>query len=106
MFSRLGEFIVRRTKLVLLGSTLAVVVAAVLGFGVFGALAGGGTSDPGSESARAMEILEDDFDAGTSNVLLLVTAQSGDVDGAIESEAALAISDRLASVEGVVDVGS
>lgn len=106
MFSRLGELIVKRSTLIVIAAGLLVVVAGLLGVGVFGILAGGGTSDPNSESARAMELLENEFDAGTSNVVLLVTATSGSVDTDAETQAALEIVEQLGSVEGLVDIGS
>ncbi len=106
MFTSLGETIVRRTRVVLFGSVVALIVAAVLGVGVFGVLAGGGFDDPSSESSTAQRVLDEEFGAGTSNLVLLVRATSGDVDDDATVEAGLDLSERLAAVEGVEDVSS
>ena len=57
MFTSLGRFIVQRRRLVLVASITALVVAAVIGTGVFSRLDGGGFDDPNSESTRAAELL-------------------------------------------------
>ncbi len=106
MFTRLGETIVRRTRMVLFGSVVALVLTATLGVGVFGVLAGGGFDDPSSESSTAQRVLEEEFGAGTSNLVLLVTAISGDIDDPGTVEAGLALTEELAAVDGVEDVGS
>ncbi len=106
MFSALGRLVVRRTRLVLFGSVVIVVLTAVLGVGVFGRLVGGGFEDPGSESAQARTALEDTFDAGPANLVLIVTADGGDVDDAAVAAAAAALTARLAGTEDVTDVTS
>ncbi|XRQ09226.1 MMPL family transporter [Actinomadura welshii] len=106
MFTALGTLAVRRTKLLLFGSLVAFVVTALLGGGVFGSLSSGGFEDPGSDSARAGEILEGEFDVGTPNILLVVTANGGDVDAREASAAGMALTAELESVEGVGDVAS
>ena len=82
MFTALGRLVVRRTKLVLFGSLVVFVVTAILGGGVFASLSSGGFDDPSSDSARASELLENEFGAGTPNLMLVVTADGGDVDAA------------------------
>ena len=106
MFTRLGELTVRRRKLVLFASMLAVVVAAVIGTGVFSRLSGGGFEDPASESARADTVLETQFDDGTANLVLVVTAAGGDVTAPDVVSAATAVEEELGAVEGVADVQS
>ncbi|GAA0897386.1 MMPL family transporter [Virgisporangium aurantiacum] len=106
MFAALGRLVVRRTKLVLFGSLVVFIVAAVLGGGVFASLSTGGFDDPGSDSARATELLEDEFGAGSPNLILVVTADSGDVDAPAAATAGAAVSTALADVDGVSQVVS
>jgi putative drug exporter of the RND superfamily len=106
MFAALGRLVVRRTRLVLFGSLVAFVVTVLVGGGVFGSLLSGGFEDPGSDSAQAGQILEHEFDAGSPNILLVVTAAGGDVDAAEAVTAGTALSTDLAAVEGVDDIAS
>jgi RND superfamily putative drug exporter len=106
MLTRLGRFTVRRRRLVLSITVLFMVAAAVLGTGVFGVLQGGGFEDPSSESARALEILDERFDAQEPSVIVLVTATEGDVDEPAVAAAATALTDRLSSVDHVADASS
>ena len=55
-------------------------VGAVIGTRLFGVLEGGGFEDPSSESARAGDALDRDFDAGEYDLVLVATAAGGDVD--------------------------
>jgi RND superfamily putative drug exporter len=73
MFHRLGEFVVRRARLVLVVTVLVLAGAAVLGTGAFSKLQGGGFDDPGAESTRAARTLAARFGDQT-NVVLLVDA--------------------------------
>ena len=75
MFTRLGAFTVRRRKAVLAGTLLVLVLAGVLGSGVFPKLAGGGFDDPSSESSRALTTLKHTFHTGVPDYILLVTAK-------------------------------
>lgn len=81
MLQRLGEFTVRRRRWVLVATLLAVIVAGALGGGVFDRLSGGGFSDPDAESSRGTKQLEELFETGDPNLVLLVTAKQGSVDG-------------------------
>ena len=77
MFTSLGHLTVRRRRLVLGLSAVFLVLAAVLGSGVFGQLSGGGFDDPASESSRAERVLESRFGTGSPNFVLLVDARAG-----------------------------
>jgi RND superfamily putative drug exporter len=101
MFTRVGHFTVRRRRLVLTVTGLFVLVAAVLGTGVFDVLKGGGFSDPGAESTRAKDILEDRFHQGDPNVVLLFAPAGGSVDSPEAEAAGLAITRKLAATDGV-----
>ena len=77
MFSALGHFTVRRRGLVLVLSAVFLLLSGVLGTGVFGQLSGGGFDDPSAESSRVDDLLDERFDSGTPNLLLLVDADEG-----------------------------
>ncbi len=76
MFSRLGSFAYRRRRWVLAGSALFVLVAALMGTGVFGRLGAGGFADPSAESTRAKDVLASRFGTGAPNLVLLVDAKA------------------------------
>jgi len=103
---RLGRMLVRRRKAVLIATLVFVLGAAMIGGGVISRLRSGGFADPGSESAEAVELLQDRYGDASPNLVVLVTttgARSVD-DPAIEAVAA-----ELANVmtdAGVVDVAS
>ncbi|WUH98528.1 MMPL family transporter [Spirillospora sp. NBC_00431] len=106
MFSALGRLAVRRARLLLFGSLVAFAATVILGGGVFGSLSSGGFQDPGSDSARATELLEHEFDAGTPNILLVVTADGGDIDAPAAAAAGRALTADLTAVEGIDQVQS
>ncbi|WP_439678930.1 MMPL family transporter [Embleya sp. MST-111070] len=81
MFERIAELTVRRPKLVLVVAGLLVVLMGVLGAGAFGKLlSGGGFDDSASESTRAKQVIDKKF-GGETNLVLLVRAPDGGVDG-------------------------
>ncbi|HKY13313.1 MAG TPA: MMPL family transporter, partial [Microthrixaceae bacterium] len=86
LFGRLGALTVRRRRVVLVVSFVAVMTAAVLGSGVFGRLSGGGFYDPAAESTKARDILDERFGAGEPNLVLLVDASPTDA-GAVAVDA-------------------
>ncbi|MEO1057292.1 MAG: MMPL family transporter [Actinomycetota bacterium] len=106
MFTRLGHLTVRRRKLILFSSALMIVVAAVIGTGVFGQLADGGFDDPNSESSRGDDFLATEFDTGEANLILVVEAASGDVNNAAVVAAGTEVEAELAATDGVTDVVS
>ena len=72
MFTRLGQLSVRRHRLVLGLSAAFLVLAGVLGTGVFSRLSSGGFEVPDSESVRADRVLAREFRTGAPNFILLV----------------------------------
>jgi putative drug exporter of the RND superfamily len=81
VFHRLGEAIVARARLVLLITALLLVGAAVLGVGAFGRLLDQGFADPAAASTKAETLLNQKF-GGEPNIIFLVHARVGTVDGA------------------------
>ena len=106
MFTTLGQLIVRRRRLVLVATLVGLVVAIVLGSGVFAGLTNGGFDDPDSESSRAIGTLEDEFDTGSADLVVIVTAQNGDVDAPEVVATGLALTEEFAMIDGVDDVAS
>ena len=101
MFTALGRLAVRRRRSVLVVTVLFVVLAAVLGGGVFARLSTGGFEDPSSESSRAESYLDENFGAASPNVVLLVTAEDGSVDDAAVAAEGARLTEALAAVPGV-----
>src|SRR5918994_1994077 len=106
MLRRLAWFTVRRRRPVLALSAPFVVAAAAIGAGAFGVLEAGGFEDPGAESSRATDALDEVFDTGDPNVVLLVRSPSGTVDDAAAARAGADLTDRLAQIPDVADVAS
>jgi len=96
-FARIGRLSVRRRRLVLALSALAVVLAAVLGAGVFSELDAGGFEDPASESTRVTELVADRFGAGQADLVLLVDPVDGDVDSPVSRAAGEALGELISS---------
>ncbi|MEU5977834.1 MMPL family transporter [Streptomyces sp. NPDC047315] len=105
MLARLASLALRRRRIVL--------VLAVLGFAIAGALASpamkvlsaGGFEDPDAESSVAVDILRDRFDTGDPNFVLLVRA-AGQADSAEVAADGRALTKKLASQTGVAEVTS
>jgi RND superfamily putative drug exporter len=76
MRQRLGSFIVRRRRLVLVASGGVLALMAVLAPMAFGVLQSGGFTDSSSGSSRAAALIDRDF-GGETNLDLLVTPRDG-----------------------------
>jgi RND superfamily putative drug exporter len=96
MFYRLGSAIVTRARLVLAVALVAVAICAVLGAGVFGRLLSNGFDDPASGSSQAKVLLDRHF-GGEPDMIFLVHARSGTVDGAAASGSGEQLTQRLAA---------
>jgi putative drug exporter of the RND superfamily len=100
MLYRLGAFAAARRWQVLVVGTLALALAGFFGGGLFNRVSGGGFQDPGAESTRANEIIEDVFNAGNPNVVLLVSSE-GSVDDPTTAKAGVALTNELGHESGV-----
>jgi len=101
----IGDFVVRRARLVLAAAMLAVVGFGVLGSGPFGKLKTGGSLDPSAQSTAAQTLTDQRF-GGSDGVVLLVHAEAGTVDDAPARAAGAEAASRLAAVPGVSNVVS
>jgi RND superfamily putative drug exporter len=105
MFTSLGQFVTRRSRLILVVAAIAVLVAAGIGFGAPGKLKGGGFTDPNSPSELARTQL-DATGAGQPNLVFLVTAARGTVDTPAAATAGRTLTQQLAAQQGVSSVTS
>jgi RND superfamily putative drug exporter len=86
-------------------TALLLAVAGYLGGGVAQELSPGGFDDPSSESTTAARLLEEQFDSGARNLVLLVEAPQG-VDDPAAVAAGTELTARLAEEPGVSQVSS
>ncbi|WP_019073608.1 MMPL family transporter [Streptomyces hokutonensis] len=94
MFERIAELVIRRSRLVLVVAVVAVALMGVLGAGAFGKLLGGGYDDPSSASSRAAKVIDRKF-GGETNLVLLVGATEGRVDGTPAEQSGRALVAKL-----------
>ncbi|MDQ2624859.1 MAG: MMPL family transporter, partial [Actinomycetota bacterium] len=97
----------RRPRLTIALALAAVLAAGALGGGVIDRLATGGFDDPASESSRGARVLEEQFAAGPSDVVLVVSTvdgAAGSVDDPAVVAAGLELTARLAADPALRDV--
>ncbi|MGY0499998.1 MMPL family transporter [Nocardia sp. FBN12] len=99
------EFTRRRSRWVLGVFAVLAVVLGALGATLFERVEGGGYTDPGSESSRALEVLRAEFGQSPPNLLLLVETESS-VEDPESTAAATALVANLQEREGVTEVMS
>ncbi|MGC5051860.1 MMPL family transporter [Micromonospora sp. DT48] len=106
MLNWLGHITVRARAIVLVLAVAVLVAAGLTAGSVTDRLAGGGFNDAGDEVAAAVRVLEDEFKAGESNIILMGDAGGTDVDSPEVAQAGQALTNRLAAEPDVVDVAS
>jgi RND superfamily putative drug exporter len=106
MLTRFARLSTNHARAVVIAAVVMFALAGAFGGGVADHLTSGGFDDPSSESERADDALAERFDTGVPNLLLLVTARNGDVDGPAVAAAGQALTGQLASEDGVADVVS
>ncbi|XVV33600.1 MMPL family transporter [Streptomyces sp. CA-100214] len=105
MFERIAELAIRRSRLVLVVTAVAVVLMGVLGAGAFGKLLPGGFDDPSSQSSKARTVIGEKF-GGESNLVLLVRAPEGGVDAAAVKRQGTELAADLRNEDTVANVVS
>jgi RND superfamily putative drug exporter len=70
MFEKLGHLIAKRAKVVLALSLIFIAISGTIGTQVFSRFDSGGYSDPGSDSAKVFDYLEDEFNIKDPAVVL------------------------------------
>ena len=103
---RLGRFLIRRRWYVLAGALVFLVVAGAFGGSVEKRLSAGGFNESSAESSRGAELLEERFNTGSPNVLLLVETREGDVDGPEVAELGQRLTDQLADEPAISEAYS
>ena len=101
MLTRLARFTVRRRKTVLVTALVAFLAFGAIGGGVAEQLSSGGFEDPNAESTRARHLVDELFGASTPNLVLLVTAEGGNVDDAATAAAGAALTQEVADLPQV-----
>ena len=106
---RIGNLVVRRSKLILFGFVSLVVLSSFWGFQVFGNLQGGGYDNPNSDSALVTELLESEFGVDPAEVIVLVDLPSDadeiDANGfPVNFALVQELSSELLDIEGVDSV--
>ena len=94
-FYTLGQIIVGRARLILAIALVVLALSAVFGVGAFGRLLSGGFDDPSSASSRAAVLLDQHF-AGDPDMIFLIHARTGSVDGSAVTASGTALATRLA----------
>ena len=97
MLERLGGAVFRQRWAVLAVTGVLLVAAGLFGSGVFGAVKSGGFTDPAAQSSKADRLLAERFGAGDANLVLIVTAGSGQIDDPTVAAAGQALTARLAA---------
>jgi putative drug exporter of the RND superfamily len=105
-FARLGRFLVRRRRIVAALAVVGFLTTGALGSDVADELSTGGFEDPSADSARARDLLDEQFGAGEPNVVLLVRAVDADLDDPAVVAAGAEVADRLAAYPSVGEVVS
>jgi len=86
LFEKLGKFIVKRSKVVLLVFILATLAAGAIGSQAFGRLDSGGYSDKNSESSKAADYVINKFKVQEPIVTLVVDSTTGIDDPAVAAK--------------------
>jgi RND superfamily putative drug exporter len=106
---RIGNLVVRRSKLILFGFVSLVILSTFWGFQAFGTLKGGGYDNPNSDSTLVTELLESEFGVDPAEVLVLMDLPSDadeiDANGfPVNFERVQALSADLLDIAGVESV--
>ncbi|MGP4043964.1 MMPL family transporter [Streptomyces sp. 2A115] len=106
MLTWIAELALRRARLMLVLAAVAVVAMAVVGFGAFGKLQGGGFDDPDAPSSRAQSVIDDRFGGATDLVLLVKPTDGGALDSPAVEERGRTLTDGLKNDPDVTNVVS
>ncbi|QLL24247.1 MMPL family transporter [Actinobacteria bacterium IMCC26103] len=101
MFERIGMLVVRRSKVVLIGFTIAILGAGGIGSLAFSKLDSGGYSDLSSDSAKAATYLTEKFGVVEPVAVLVIDSGNKPVDDPEISQAAIALEKKIAQVPGI-----
>jgi len=101
----LTRFVVQRSKLAFYGVLVLIALSAFGGLQAFAALKGGGYDDPGSDSAKVLNLLRENYNQSVPEVVIIADFSQG-ADAASSLKTADNLSKELSDVTGVVGVSS
>jgi RND superfamily putative drug exporter len=101
VFEKLGMFIVKRSKIVLVVFILVTLAAGAIGSLSFGRLDSGGYSDLNSDSAKAAKYVVDVFGAEEPVVVMVVDSASSTIDDPLVVSTATEIEKKIQGNKGV-----
>lgn len=104
--TRVGEFTVRRRRLVLGLSMGFFLISGAFGARVMDSLTSGGFEDPNAQSSRALEFLKTELGEGEVDVAMLVEAKGGSVDDPAVADAGRALTQQITAERGVLEAYS
>jgi RND superfamily putative drug exporter len=104
MFESLGHVIARHKKFVLSIFLLSTILAGAIGSQVFNRFDSGGYSDPGSDSVKVWDYLDETFKVKDPAVVLVVDAKDKSVDDPSVVAAAQEIENEVRAESGVESV--
>jgi RND superfamily putative drug exporter len=104
VFEKLGHFINRRKKPVLIVFAISLFISGFFGFQAFSRFDSGGYNDPNSDSAKVQQILEDDFDFRQPSLVLAVGSKSQSIDNPEVVQTANELEQELKKDEAVENV--
>jgi RND superfamily putative drug exporter len=102
VFEKVGHFVVRHRKGVFVGYLISVLIAGVIGTGMFGSLKSQGYDDLSSDSAAVDQLLKSDFDTRDASAILVIDTFAS-ID---DPESILAANDLLAKVSDEENIES
>jgi len=102
---RIARLALRSPRRILAVAALLAALTAVVGLPVVGHLSAGGFQDPGSESARAAQVLSEKFDQSDQQLFITVTDPAGATNEKARTEGS-GITARLAASPNVLSVSS
>ena len=104
MLTKIADLALRRARLLLAISAVAVVLMGALGGGAFGKLLSGGFDDPDAPSARAQHTIEEKFGGETDLVFLVRATDGSPLDSPAVEERGRSLTEGLGQDSTVANV--
>jgi RND superfamily putative drug exporter len=104
MFESLGHFINKRSKAVLVFFVVGIILAGFFGFQAFSRFDSGGYADPNSDSAKAQEILMQEFDVKQPSLVLAVGSKEKSIDDLSVAKSAAELEQEIKNEPSVEEV--
>jgi RND superfamily putative drug exporter len=104
MFESLGHFINKRSKSVLVFFVVGIILAGFFGFQAFSRFDSGGYTDLNSDSAKAQEILMQEFDVKQPSLVLAVGSKEKSIDDLSVAKSAAELEQEIKNEPSVEEV--